>query len=358
MRRRKAVTIAAIGAPPFAACIGACGRRIPATALAALLAAALTACSSGGSSLDSNLGVSASPRVSGGRMIAKGGGIYKVGLPYRVGGRWYHPRENPNYDRVGTASWYGTAFHGRRTSNGEVYNMYALTAGHPTLPMPSYAYVTNLQNGRTALVRINDRGPYARDRLIDLSYQTAHTLGFHNHGLARVRVRYAGRAPLNGDDSAERRHLAAQTWYRGSQRAVSDSTASIPTGSVRLVRTLDVRPTGQAQAPSWSVAEYRQGELASARQAESILSRPAADTYLRVGPFASRAEAGRLRYMLAGPDASAIEASGSRDDPAYRVRLGPYDEPDAATAMARISAAGFEPEASVATGQGAEGYKR
>lgn len=267
MRRRKAVTIAAIGAPPFAACIGACGRPIPATTLAALLAAALTACSSGGSSLDSNLGVSASPRVSGGRMIAKGGGIYKVGLPYRVGGRWYHPRENPNYDRVGTASWYGTAFHGRRTSNGEVYNMYALTAGHPTLPMPSYAYVTNLQNGRTALVRINDRGPYARDRLIDLSYQTAHTLGFHNHGLARVRVRYAGRAPLNGDDSAERRHLAAQTWYRGSQRAVSDSTASISTGSVRLVRTLDVRPTGQAQAPSWSVTEYRQGELASARQA-------------------------------------------------------------------------------------------
>jgi rare lipoprotein A len=325
-----------------------------------LAAVALAGCTSGGSSLDSNLGVSASPRVADGRAIAKGGGVYKVGRPYRVAGRWYHPRANPNYNRVGTASWYGTAFHGRRTSNGEIYNMYAMTAGHPTLPMPSYAYVTNLQNGRTALVRINDRGPYAKDRLIDLSYQTAQTLGFHNHGVARVRVRYAGRAPLSGDDSAERRHLAAQTWYGGSRRVAQDTTASISTGSVRSVRTVDVRPTNyaQAQAPAWSVTQYRQGELASARQAKSILTKPVAGTYLRVGPFATREEAERLRYMLAGPDASTIEASGSRNDPAYRVRLGPYDDTDAATAMARISAAGFEPEASGETGQGAGAYKR
>jgi rare lipoprotein A len=363
MRMRKAMTIAAIGVRSFAGCIrGAVGRPAPmlATALAVLAAAALTACSSGGSSFDSNLGVSASPRVADGRSIPKGGGVYKVGRPYRVAGRWYHPRENSNYNRAGTASWYGTAFHGRRTSNGEIYNMYEMTAGHPTLPMPSYAYVTNLQNGRTVLVRINDRGPYAKDRLIDLSYQTAQTLGFDKHGLARVRVRYAGRAPLNGDDSAERRHLAAQTWYGGSRRAAQDSTASISTGSARSVRTLDIRPTNFAppQALSWSVKQYRQGEQASARQAESILTKPVADTYLRVGPFATREEAERLRYMLAGPDASTIEASGSRNDPAYRVRLGPYDDTDAATAMARISAAGFEPGASVETGPGAGSYKR
>ena len=119
---------------------GAARARAPLSAalLAALAAAALGACSGGGA-FDSNLGVSASPRVAEGRSIAKGGGIYKVGRPYRVAGRWYHPRENPNYDRTGTASWYGTAFHGRRTSNGEIYDMYAMTAGHPTLPMPSYA---------------------------------------------------------------------------------------------------------------------------------------------------------------------------------------------------------------------------
>ncbi len=214
--------------------------------LATASAAALGACS-GGSGFDSNLGVTASPRVAEGRSISKGGGGYKVGRPYRVGGRWYHPREDPNYNRVGIASWYGTAFHGRRTSNGEIYNMYALTAGHPTLPMPSYAWVTNLQNGRTVLVRINDRGPYAKDRLIDLSYQTAHELGYSNHGLARVRVRYAGRAPLNGDDSAERRHLAAQSWYSG-RRAEQESTASITTGSVKKVRTIEYRQSLRSAA--------------------------------------------------------------------------------------------------------------
>ena len=323
---------------------------------ATIAAATLSACAGGGA-FDSNLGVSPSPRVAEGRSIAKGGGIYKVGRPYRVGGRWYHPRENPNYDRTGTASWYGTAFHGRRTSNGEIYDMHAITAGHPTLPMPSYAWVTNLQNGRTVLVRVNDRGPYAKDRLIDLSYQTAHTLGFSQRGLARVRVRYAGRAPLSGDDSAERRHLAAQSWYRGN-RAGQGETASITTGSVNTKRVRTVDYGTPPPVPTWSVDRYRRGELESSKQAESMLTKPAVDTYVRVGPFATQAEVERLRYMLGGGDATVIEASGSRNDPAYRLRLGPYDDRDAAAAMARIIAAGFEPDASQERLPGAAGSKR
>ncbi len=217
-------------------------------------AAALGACS-GGSGFDSNLGVTASPRVAAGRAIGKGGGVYKVGRPYRVAGRWYHPREDANYNRVGTASWYGTAFHGRRTSNGEIYNMYALTAGHPTLPMPSYAYVTNLQNGRTVLVRINDRGPYAKDRLIDLSYQTAHVLGFSNHGLARVRVRYAGRAPLNGDDSAERRYPGgAELARRRPGRAADDRVDYHGLGQHEEGRTAEYRLHGGALLVSGSIS--------------------------------------------------------------------------------------------------------
>ncbi len=323
------------------------GRRPLSTALLLAVAAATLSGCSGGGAFDSNLGVSASPRVAEGRSIAKGGGIYKVGRSYRVAGRWYHPRENPNYDRIGTASWYGTAFHGRRTSNGEIYDMHAMTAGHPTLPMPSYAWVTNLQNGRTVLVRVNDRGPYAKDRLIDLSYRTAHTLGFSQRGLARVRVRYAGRAPLNGDDSAERRHLAAQSWYAG-RRAAQSETASITTGSVsaKRVRTVDYGAAPPPPEPTWSVDRYRRGELENTKQAESILTKPPVDTYVRVGPFATQAEAERLRYMLGGADVSVIEASGSRSDPAYRLRLGPYDDSDAAGAMARIISAGFEAEAS------------
>jgi rare lipoprotein A len=159
--------------------------------------------------------VPVSPRViPPGQPIPKGGGSYKIGNPYVVDGIVYTPAEDPTYDRVGIGSYYGEDFHGRRTANGEIFDMWALTAAHPTLPIPSYAYVTNTANGRMLLVRINDRGPYARDRVIDLSRAAARLLGYEMQGTARLRVQYAGRAPLDGDDSHERRFLASQRWYR------------------------------------------------------------------------------------------------------------------------------------------------
>ena len=142
--------------------------------------------------------------------VPKGGGGCKLGSPYKVAGRWYVPREDPNYEAYGVASWYGADFHGRRTANGEVFDANALTAAHPTMPLPCYAYVTNLDNGRTVLVRVNDRGPYVNDRIIDMSYAVAKQLGYTSRGRARVRVRYAGRAPLNGDDRYERQFLASR----------------------------------------------------------------------------------------------------------------------------------------------------
>ena len=151
---------------------------------------------------ESKWGVSASRRVARhDERIPKGGGRYKVGEPYQVGGRWYNPRQQPDYDRVGVASWYGSDFHGRHTANGEVFDMHALTAAHPTLPLPSYVYVTNLSNNRTLLVRVNDRGPYVGERMIDLSKESARSLGLLSGGTGRVRVRYAGPAPIDGDDS-------------------------------------------------------------------------------------------------------------------------------------------------------------
>ena len=159
--------------------------------------------------------VPASPRVIPlGQPIPKGGGTYKVGNPYRVDGFLYTPSEDRGYERSGVASFYGEDFHGRKTANGEIFDMWALTAAHPTLPMPSYAYVTNLANGRTLLVRINDRGPFAKNRIIDLSRATARLLGFEMQGTTQVRVSYAGPAPLNGDDQQEQRFLASQSWYR------------------------------------------------------------------------------------------------------------------------------------------------
>ena len=166
---------------------------------------------------DPETGSSASQRVvavGSDHRIPKGGGRYKLGVPYKISGRWYTPHVNPAYDRTGIASWYGDAFHGRKTANGEIYDMMALSAAHPTLPLPSLVWVTNVENGRTMLVRVNDRGPYADDRVIDLSRAVARTLGSEGRGLASVRVRYAGPAPLDGDDSREQAHLRGQPWFR------------------------------------------------------------------------------------------------------------------------------------------------
>lgn len=176
---------------------------------------------------ESKWGVSASRRVAGeGERVPKGGGVYKVGEPYQVGGRWYKPREQPEYDRVGVASWYGSDFHGRHTANGEVFDMHALTAAHPTLPMPSYAYVTNLTNNRTILVRVNDRGPYVGERMIDLSKASADALGLRGRGTGRVRVRYAGPAPLDGNDARERQFAATRPWTAGGEIAAVESAVS------------------------------------------------------------------------------------------------------------------------------------
>jgi rare lipoprotein A len=138
--------------------------------------------------------------VEDGEPVPKGGGRYSVGRPYNINGRTYVPTENPSYRAEGVASWYGPDFHGRLTANGEVYDMHAISAAHPTLPLPSYARVTNLDNGRSIIVRVNDRGPYARGRLIDLSIGTAKALDFYGSGLARVRVEYVSAAPLEGSD--------------------------------------------------------------------------------------------------------------------------------------------------------------
>lgn len=184
--------------------------------------------------VDPNTGTTASPRVvDGSRPVPKGGGVYKIGSPYRVGGRWYVPQHDPGYDRAGVASFYADEFHGRKTANGEVFDMGALTAAHPTLPLPSYAYVTNLDSNRTVLVRINDRGPYAHDRIIDLSRQVAIQLGFERQGTARVRVRYAGPAPLDGNDYHERQFLTAQPWAR---YAVSGGGGNGPIAAQRMYR--------------------------------------------------------------------------------------------------------------------------
>ena len=130
-------------------------------------------------------------------------GVYKVGQPYQIDNIWYYPAEQPDYDETGIASWYGPTFYGKRTANGELYDGNALTAAHRTLPLPVNVRVTNLENGKSIIVRVNDRGPYARGRIIDLSKRAAELLDVVQTGTARVRVTYVARADLNGAPASE-----------------------------------------------------------------------------------------------------------------------------------------------------------
>src|SRR5580698_2414497 len=138
---------------------------------------------------------SSSPSNDAGVPPGGGQGIYKVGNPYQIDGVWYYPAEDWNYDETGIASWYGPGFQERYTANGEVYDQNDLTAAHKTLPLPSFVRVTNLDNGRSIVLRVNDRGPFARGRIIDVSRRSAQLLGFYGIGTAKVRVTYVSQAP-------------------------------------------------------------------------------------------------------------------------------------------------------------------
>jgi len=222
----------------------------------AVLCVALANCSG---SVGPRYGVAASPRVvTGGDPVPKGGGVYRVGAPYTVAGQTYYPEDNPHYQATGLASWYGDDFHGRQTANGEVFDLNGISAAHPTMPLPSYARVTNLSNGRSIIVRVNDRGPYHGNRIIDVSTKAAHLLGFHASGTAWVRVEYVGRAPLEGSDD---RILAATLRQ--------DEPAPLP-GTVRLAAT-PLAPAGAASTASIA----RNPHFASASADDSLPALPA-----------------------------------------------------------------------------------
>ena len=296
-----------------------------------------------------------------GQPVPRGGGFYQVGKPYQVGSLVYTPREDPGYDRVGSASWYGELFQGRRTANGEIYDMDRLSAAHPTLPLPVYARVTNLNNGRTIVVRINDRGPYASDRIIDLSRRSAELLGFRNHGTATVRVKYLGRAPLNGDDSYERKYLATQSWL---QFAAKEKSPNLVLGSIAGQSTLPAE-NPENLAASWKAAASRvaaapadpavsgrraaakTGPPASPQTTGSIphgdrAPAPAAGPVIQAGSFKSKDNADRARTVLAGITQVEVAPISVGGESYFRVRVGPFATvSEAEAALVKVTAAGY-----------------
>ena len=192
-------------------------------------------------------GVAPSPKVvADGEPIPKGGGREMVGKPYTVGGQTYVPQAGRGYAREGWASWYGTAFHGRLTANGEVFDRQSIAAAHPTLPLPSYVRVTNLVNKRSMVVRVNDRGPYERGRLIDVSEAAAEALEFRRRGTTYVRVEYLGKASLAGSDDAKllatlRLDGSPAPYWKG-QSPVMVASAPVAPRDPAPVRVAAVRP--------------------------------------------------------------------------------------------------------------------
>ena len=275
--------------------------RIAVLGLASL---ALANCSSGLSGkVDPRYGVMSSARVvEPGEDVPKGGGVYRVGSPYVIAGRTYVPQEDAHYSAVGIASWYGDDFHGRYTANGEIFDMNSITAAHPTLPLPCYVRVTNLNNQRSIVVRVNDRGPYVGDRVIDLSVRTAKLLGFYGQGVAKVKVEYVGRAPLAGSDDRKLEATLREGTPASGVRVASASQDFVPA-------VFDSRPLERmgSAVPSPPERPFRLGEGARevpavqrpARQTMAVAEAPAEPVHSAAEPLARRFPPMRRCAMMA-----------------------------------------------------------
>ncbi|WP_198507399.1 septal ring lytic transglycosylase RlpA family protein [Mariprofundus ferrinatatus] len=233
-------------------------------------------------------GAPPSPRTDTPALPDGKGGIHKTGNPYKVSGRWYTPMKSVSaYDETGIASWYGDAFHGKRTANGEWYDMYTLSAAHKTLPLPTLVRVTNLENGRSVIVRVNDRGPFVKDRLIDLSYAAANSLGYMHNGTARVRVQTLDQSPV----------IEANTPPQADTSVVAAPPLTPP--------------------PVFTPPAAEKNEAAAVQNSAGI--------FVQLGAFGSEDNANRMRDSLLTKYPSVFLAPKQvADQKLYRVRIGPF----------------------------------
>ncbi len=226
---------------------------------------------------------------------------YKVGGPYQIAGDWYYPEEDPYYEEEGEASWYGADFHNKKTANGEIFNKDSMTAAHRTLPMPSVVKVTNLENGKTVSVRVNDRGPFAKDRIIDLSEKAARKLGFHDDGTTHVKVELDRQATAN---------LFYDPW---DATEVASAKREKPTHATSpKMTTIDKR------------VEFYE------------------EHYVQAGAYSTWDNAKSAARGLKGVGPVKIQESDYRGSIVYRVKVGPFPtEKDAGKALDQVAMMGF-----------------
>ena len=258
---------------------------------------------------------------------------YKIGKPYRINGVWYYPRPQPDYDETGIASWYGHPFHGRLTANGETYDMNALTAAHRTLPLPSKVRVTNLENGRSLVVRVNDRGPFVPGRIIDLSRKSAQMLGVIRNGTAKVRVQLIG----DEKDGASRTFVAARPETSEEEKAAvvaapidEVQVASLPppsgvTAAPERVENPLPKPV-MLDAPAYAVPA---GTPPDESALVVVPVRPT-DIYIQAGAFTVFQNAHRLQVKLSMVGKTDISHLMVKERDYFRVRVGPVASVDEA----------------------------
>lgn len=335
---------------------------------AAVAVAALAACST------------PRPQPDGGTVASPDSGTveYKVGRPYRIAGTWYIPAEDFAYDETGIASWYGPNFHGRPTANGETFDSGKLTAAHRTLPLPSLVRVTNLDNGRQIVVRVNDRGPFARGRIIDLSRRSARLLGFERKGTARVRVQIlaaesrALKARLTGAPvSPELRVAAARL-----QATRSNVPSLAPTPRIRVELVAELLPeigeiqdgtsvaepsvflatrvpasdsytaesrtaVGPTPAPITNARPWKEDSATNNPNVSIVSVRPTR-IFVQAGAFAEPLNADRLRRRLKHLAPVRVDKVLIRGRAYYRVRMGPVDSvADGDRLLAAVHGAGI-----------------
>lgn len=254
-------------------------------------------------------------------------GIYKVGNPYRINTVWYRPRVDYDYKETGIASWYGSKFHGRPTANGEIYDMNALTAAHRTLPMPSYVRVINLENGRSINLKVNDRGPFAHNRIIDVSRRGAQLLGFYMKGTARVRVEI-----LANESRALANRLIGRAKFAAVDTPITVTRLPKPTVSSEALPpppgasvTSPPAETAALPAPPDNRAVAATASLEPKLGVVTMQPVQSTRLFVQAGAFSVYENANRVRAVLntLGPIKISQVLVDGKD--LYRVRVGPLN---------------------------------
>ncbi|MDX2144199.1 MAG: septal ring lytic transglycosylase RlpA family protein [Rhodospirillaceae bacterium] len=298
----------------------------PQTSAVLLLTALVSACTTGRAPPPEKPGESAG---------LPEGGIYKVGTPYQVEGVWYYPSEDYSYVEEGIASWYGPDFHGKRTANGERYDMNAMTAAHPTLPMPSVVNVTNLENGRSVKLRINDRGPFKSRRIIDVSRRASQLLGFQENGTARVRVQIDTQESLTIKNQFLAKNPGDMPQIAAAPRAAISASPLAPMSVSDLPAPKSAAggrtpPKTAGKAPP-KVATSTVPDLAQTPQqaipGKARIDLPAGTgVYIQAGAFVDPANAHRLEQQLREFGNVFVLTTTVDGKQLYRVRLGPLQD--------------------------------